>query len=63
MKLPEVKRVMRLMETVFESAEKNHVMDFEWGRESVNNETDQDRNMHPGTKGRRVATGISGKRI
>lgn len=28
-KLPEVKRVMRLMETVFESAEKNHVMDFE----------------------------------
>ena len=28
-KLPEVKRVMCLMETVFESAEKNHVMDFE----------------------------------
>lgn len=28
-KLPEVKRVMRLMETVFESAEKNYVMDFE----------------------------------
>ena len=28
-KLPKVKRVMRLMETVFESAEKNHVMDFE----------------------------------
>ena len=28
-KLPEVKRVMRLMETVVESAEKNHVMDFE----------------------------------
>lgn len=28
-KLPEVKRVMRLMETVFEAAEKNHVMDFE----------------------------------
>ena len=28
-KLPDVKRVMRLMETVFESAEKNHVMDFE----------------------------------
>ena len=28
-RLPEVKRVMRLMETVFESAEKNHVMDFE----------------------------------
>lgn len=28
-KLPGVKRVMRLMETVFESAEKNHVMDFE----------------------------------
>lgn len=28
-KLPELKRVMRLMETVFESAEKNHVMDFE----------------------------------
>lgn len=28
-KLPEVKRVMRLMETVFESVEKNHVMDFE----------------------------------
>ena len=28
-KLPEVKRVMRLMETVFESAEKKHVMDFE----------------------------------
>ena len=28
-KLPEVKRVMRLMETVFESAEKNHVMDIE----------------------------------
>lgn len=28
-KLPEVKRVMRLMETVFESAKKNHVMDFE----------------------------------
>lgn len=28
-KVPEVKRVMRLMETVFESAEKNHVMDFE----------------------------------
>ena len=28
-KLPEVKRVMRLMETVFESAEKNHVMVFE----------------------------------
>ncbi len=28
-KIPEVKRVMRLMETVFESAEKNHVMDFE----------------------------------
>lgn len=28
-KLPEVKRVMRLMETVCESAEKNHVMDFE----------------------------------
>ena len=29
----------------------------------MNNETDQDRNMHPGTKGRRVAAGISGKRI
>ena len=28
-KLPEVKRVMRLMETVFESAEKNQVMEFE----------------------------------
>ena len=28
-KLPEGKRGMRLMETVFESAEKNHVMDFE----------------------------------
>ena len=28
-KLPEVKRVMRLMETVFGTAEKNHVMDFE----------------------------------
>ena len=28
-KLPEVKRVMCLMETAFESAEKNHVMDFE----------------------------------
>ena len=28
-KLPEIKRVMRLMETVFESAEKNQVMEFE----------------------------------
>jgi scyllo-inositol 2-dehydrogenase (NADP+) len=28
-KLPEVKRVMRLMETIFESSEKNQVLDFE----------------------------------